>query len=227
MIMDYIPLIIILLSISGAIFVVVYKRRKNMALLRTVTTPFRGTWSERKLIIKLLKIGIPPITIYHDLFVEKENGGYSQIDAVVVTKVGILVFEVKDYSGWIFGKGYQNYWTQVLAYGKEKHRFYNPVLQNAVHVDSLRKRLSEVANVPFYSIIVFYGRCRLRNVNYIPNGTYIIYPNDVKSIIDSIMSNSLHGNYIDKRGVINILRNCVENGNNSEVIRRHISDMKI
>lgn len=224
--MDYIPLIIITLSITTAIFFVVYERRKNMALLRTVSTPFRGTRSEHKLIIKLLKIGIPPITIYHDLYVEKEHGGYSQIDTVVVTKVGIMVFEVKDYSGWIFGNGTHNYWTKVLAYGKEKYRFYNPVLQNAVHIDTLRKRLSGVANVPFYSIIVFYGRCRLRNVNYIPNGTYIGYPKDVKSIIDSIMSNSLHGNYKDKRGVINILRECVENGNNSEVIRRHISDFR-
>ena len=42
--------------------------------------------------------------IFHDLYVEKHKGHFSQIDLVVVTEVGIIVFEVKDYSGWIFGK---------------------------------------------------------------------------------------------------------------------------
>lgn len=112
---------VLILSLIIAIFFAINEWRKNMALLRTVTNTNRGTWSERKLILKLLKHEIPAITIYHDLYVERYSGQYSQIDAVVVTRVGIIVFEVKDYSGWIFGKGYQNYWTQVLAYGKEKH----------------------------------------------------------------------------------------------------------
>lgn len=111
-----------ILALIIAIFFTINQWRKNMALLRTVTDTNRGTWSERKLILKLLKHNIPAITIYHDLYVERYNGQYSQIDAVVVTKAGIIVFEVKDYSGWIFGKGYQNYWTQVLAYGKENYR---------------------------------------------------------------------------------------------------------
>ncbi|WP_255202495.1 nuclease-related domain-containing protein [Muribaculum intestinale] len=140
------------LALIIAIFFAIYKWRKSMALLRTVTETHRGTWSERKLVLKLLKHDIPAITVYHDLYVERHRGQYSQIDAVVVTKVGIIVFEVKDYSGWIFGKGYQNYWTQVLAYGKEKHRFYNPILQNKGHIEALKKKLEGIAEVPFYSV---------------------------------------------------------------------------
>ena len=83
---------------------------------------------------------MPAHVIFHDLYVEKHKGYFSQIDLVVVTEVGIIVFEVKDYSGWLFGSGNQSQWTQVLAYGKQKYRFYNPIMQNNKHVTELRKQ---------------------------------------------------------------------------------------
>lgn len=218
-------LVIIISLFLIAIFFAIREWHKNMALLRTVTDTHRGTRSERKLILKLLKHDIPAITIYHDLYIERHSGQYSQIDAVLVTRVGIVVFEVKDYSGWIFGKGYQNYWTQVLAYGKEKHRFYNPILQNNGHIETLKKRLEEIADVPFYSVIVFYGRCTLRDVSYIPEYTYIGYAGNVMSIIREITEHNPPAHYNDKRGVINALREATANGENWEIVNRHIQNV--
>ena len=86
----------------------------------------RGTWSERDLVLTLLKHGIPAEMIFYDLYLQKYDGNFSQIDLVVIADVGIIVFEVKDYSGWIYGTGYEQRWTKVLAYDKEKYRFYNP-----------------------------------------------------------------------------------------------------
>lgn len=103
---------------------------QEVKLLETVTKSYRGTSSERELVLKLLKNKIPAQTIFHDLYIKKWDNKFSQIDLVVPTKVGILVFEVKDLSGWIFGRGNNKEWTQVLAYGNEKHRHYNPILQN-------------------------------------------------------------------------------------------------
>ena len=128
----------------------IIQEKKERELLQTVTTLNRGTISERELLLKLIKEGIPVSTIFHDLYVEKSKGFYSQIDVVVATKVGIIVFEVKDYSGWIFGKGYQTYWTQILAYGEEKYKFYNPVIQNQKHIETLSHRMKHCANVPFF-----------------------------------------------------------------------------
>ncbi len=217
--------IVLILALIIAIFFAINQWR-NMALLRTVTDTNRGTCSERKLILKLLKHNIPAITIYHDMYVERYNGQYSQIDAVVVTKVGVIVFEVKDYSGWIFGKGYQNYWTQVLAYGKEKHRFYNPILQNNGHIEALKKKLSDVADVPFFSVVVFYGRCTLRDISYIPDSTYVGYARNVMSIIEEILENNPSANYKDKWGVINVLREATANGNNCEIVNHHIQNVR-
>lgn len=110
--MEYHPFVWLLYILCIALFsrIIIYSIRKNKEkkereLLETVTSLERGNWSERALILKLLKQGIPAITIFHDLYVEKINSNYSQIDAVIATKAGIIVFEVKDYSGWIFGKG--------------------------------------------------------------------------------------------------------------------------
>ena len=82
------------------------------------------------MVLKILKSGIKPTAIYHDLYLDNGNEKYSQIDLVVATKVGIVVFEVKEYSGWIFGNQNQRNWTQLLAYGKQKYYFYNPIFQN-------------------------------------------------------------------------------------------------
>ena len=115
-------------------FFLIFTRIRDRKLLKTATKPNRGTWSERDLVLKLLKYGIPAEAIFHDLYLPKYNATFSQIDLVVVTEVGIIVFEVKDYSGWIFGNGRYSQWTQVLAYGKEKYRFYNPIMQNNKHI---------------------------------------------------------------------------------------------
>lgn len=224
--MDSVFPYIIILALIIAILYAINEWRKDMALLRTVTDVHRGTWSERRLIIKLLKNDIPAITIFHDLYVERRQGCYSQIDAVVVTRVGIIVFEVKDYSGWIFGKGYQNYWTQVLAYGKEKHRFYNPVMQNSGHIETLKKRLAGIADVPFYSVIVFYGRCQLRDISFIPNDTYVAYAGNVRSVIAEITDNNPPAHYNDKWGVVNLLREATANGDNPDIVSRHIQNVR-
>jgi hypothetical protein len=126
----WIPLIIFLCLVFYAIF----RKIRDKKLLETVTKSNRGTRTERDLVLKLLKYGIPAQAIFHDLYLEKTNGEYSQIDLVVAAKKGIIVFEVKDYSGWIFGNGNYREWTQVLAYGQEKYRFYNPIMQNNRHV---------------------------------------------------------------------------------------------
>ena len=45
--------------------------KKDLELIKTVTSLERGTDSELRLILKLLKAGIPPGTIFHDLIIKK------------------------------------------------------------------------------------------------------------------------------------------------------------
>ncbi len=201
------------------------QRRKDRELLQTVTGLDRGTWSERELVLMLLKMGISPLAIFHDLYVEKSDKNYSQIDIVVATKVGIIVFEVKDYSGWLFGNGYQTYWTQVLSYGNDKFRFYNPIMQNNGHIQTLKKKLKECADVPFYSVIVFYGDCELKEINSIPDGVKVVYPEDVPHIVNQILENDATVYYANKREVVDLLKEAVNNGANAEICDKHVRQL--
>ena len=68
-------------------------------LYEMITSPNRGTPSERYLVTGLLKSGFKPTAIYHDLIVNTGNGKTAQIDIVVATDVGLIVIEVKDFTG--------------------------------------------------------------------------------------------------------------------------------
>lgn len=220
-------LIIIIAVVSFAIYKMWHNAiitKQNEELIQSVTSLSRGTVSEQHLILTLLKSGIHPQAIFHDLYIKRENGKYSQIDLVVATRVGIIVFEVKDYSGWIYGQGKQIKWTQVLAYGNEKYRFYNPIMQNNTHIRQLRQQLNE--NVPFYSVIVFAGDCELQDISFIPRETYVTKDYCVLDVVRTIMQDNPLANYKDKHNVIKVLKEAVNNGSSTETETKHIENIK-
>ncbi len=186
----------------------------------------RGTRSERALVAKLIKHGIPEQTIFHDLYLKKYNGDYTQIDLVVATKIGVIVFEVKDYSGWIFGTGYKPKWLQVLNFGREKNYFYNPILQNAKHIEDLKKQLKQFEEIPFYSIIVFYGDCKLKDINFVPNNTFVVKSGRILEVIDKLLLENPLANYTNKREIVDLLESAVKNGEDNEIIIQHANSIK-
>jgi hypothetical protein len=208
------------------IFILIFREIRDKKLLETVTKRNRGTRAERDLVLKFLKYGIPAQTIFHDLYVKKLNGGFSQIDLAVATKIGIIVLEVKDYSGWIFGAGHQPQWTQVLAYGKRKYRLYNPIMQNSKHFGDLKKQLRQFQDVPFFSIVVFYGDCVLKDINFETNRTFLVKSNDVLELIEMLMANNELARYTNKNEIVRILKEAVKNGEDKETQIQHIRNVR-
>jgi hypothetical protein len=200
------------ISLTLIIVFFFFKNTRDKKLLETVTELSRGTKTERDLVLKLLKSGMPADIIFHDLYVKKQKGDFSQIDLVAATEVGIIVFEVKDYSGWLFGSENQSQWTQVLAYGKQKYRFYNPIMQNSKHVAELKKQLIRHENLPFYSIVVFYGNCVLKEINFVPNRTFLIKSSRVLDIVKIILKENKPVHYPNGGEVFRVLKEAVTNG---------------
>lgn len=186
----------------------------------------KGESSEISLVYLLIQSGIPANTIFHDLYVKKVGDEYTQIDVVVPTNVGILVFEVKDYSGWIFGDATQEKWTQVLAYGQEKHQFYNPLKQNEGHINALRGTLEQLQRIPFFSIVVFFGNNEIRNLTNVPYQSYVIYPNEVESLVKRILSSFPPAPYTNKWAVMDMLTVAVENGEREDIVSLHTNRVK-
>ena len=211
-----------LLIIAALIFLYL----KDQKLLKTVTKPYRGTRSERKMVLNLLKHKIPAQTIFHDLYLRNSNGSYSQRDLVVATKVGIIVFEIKENSGWIFGTGNQREWTQVLAYGNQKYRFYNPIFQNKKHITNLIDQLPQCKKIPFFSVIVFFGNCEFRDMRLIPDDVFIIKSRQIDSVLEKILLENPQAQYDDKREVVSLLNTAVQNGDNRQICENHIRNIQ-
>ena len=100
-----------------------------------------------------------------NIYIPKDNGETSEIDLVYITQKGIFVIESKNYSGWIFGDAYSQYWTSSLPNGT-KNRFYSPLKQNRTHIKWLSSYMANYStiSIPMFSIIVFSDRCELKKV---------------------------------------------------------------
>ena len=212
-----IAVLVILIICFGAYTHAKQKRK----IISSVTSPTRGEYSERDLIYRLVKCGIPANTIFHDVYVP-HKGGHTQIDVVVPTNVGVFVFEVKDYSGWIFGDGLREKWTQVLAYGEEKHQFYNPIKQNEGHITALRNALPQFQNIPFYSVVVFYGTSELKRLSNVPYHCRVVYPGQVANLIKNAIQTLEPAPYTDKWEVMRFLKSTMANGTNQEIVDAHL-----
>lgn len=221
--MEYIVITFIIgcIVISSCIIISYLIHKKNRKLLCSVSSPDRGTKAERKLLIKMLKSGVHPKAIFHDLYLQKKNGEFSQIDIVVATPQGLLAIEVKDYSGWLFGNEKQRYWTKVLNYGKEKYRFYNPIMQNAGHIKALREQSEQFANLPVFNVVLFTGNCTLKNVSYRSDDIFVGYSGNIKYILKKVSGLDL-AKYTDKKEVARLLHKAVNNGNNPEIVANHM-----
>lgn len=219
--MSFASVLFLVCLIFGFVFFI-HVKHKERKLIEKVTPITRGEWSERRVILDLLKAGINPKAIFHDLYIPMRGGGYTQVDVVVATKAGIIVFEVKDYSGWIYGSEHQRYWTQSLAFGKEKHRFYNPVMQNAGHIKAIRRCLPHNPGIPIYSVIVFFGSSEFKNISCDTDNTYLIYSHSIRKVVSKILKqpDAVFGN---KYEIMNLFTKAVQNGNDPMIVATQLN----
>jgi len=211
------------------IVVAVYILRQNAhqrSLIKSVTGLHRGTPSERELVLELLEKSYHPAAIFHDLYIQKNNGNYFQIDLILATPQGLIVFEVKDYTGWLFGNGRSTYWTQVLAFGTEKYRFYNPIFQNRRHIEELRKISPQFSKIPMFSVIVFYGDNEFKTMENLPDDIYLIQPSQLLQTIQDITFNNPNANYTNKNEIASVLKLAHANGNDPFIVNTHLEFVK-
>ena len=101
--------------------------------------------------------------ILSNVFLPK-NGGQTttELDLVLILAKGIFVIENKNYSGRIYGREKDLYWSQYTGKGVSRE-FYNPLKQNQGHVRCLAKFLGEQGwqDVPLYSVVTFNERAKL------------------------------------------------------------------
>lgn len=119
-----------------------------------------------------------------NVYVPEDSGKTSEIDVLMITHMGIIVFENKNYSGWIFGNDEDQYWMQSIKpeHGKIiKNKFYNPIKQNETHIKYLKEYL--IDNYPIYSMITFSNRCELKSITCNKENVFVMQRKDLKEFI--------------------------------------------
>lgn len=76
--------------------------------------------------------------------------GFVFIDYMILTPSGILVVDVQNYNGFLFGGEAVDEWTQMI--GHQSYKFNNPIPVNQHHVQSV---LTHAGDVPVHGRIVF------------------------------------------------------------------------
>ena len=119
-------------------------------------------------------------------YLPKENEDTTEIDVMMISKFGIFVLESKNYSGWIFGSENKKNWTQSLPNGRRsiKNHFYNPIMQNRVHIKWLEKQVD--VTVPLHCLIVFSERCELKDITVNSGDVTVIKRDRLASMVREI-----------------------------------------
>ncbi len=127
------------------------------------------------------EIGVPENQILRNVYIPTKGGKTSEIDLIVVSKKGLIVFECKNYAGNIYGDGNRKQWIQYL--GKKKSFFYNPFLQNRTHVKNLKEFLGPAGDVPIVPVVATITRGNWKVKNLGPEDYFLGINSHLKDIL--------------------------------------------
>ncbi|MHC1734882.1 MAG: nuclease-related domain-containing protein [Erysipelotrichaceae bacterium] len=137
-----------------------YYKTSGNGFLKTFRN--KGSLGEFIVYCEIRKLGFR--SIFTNVYLPSLEENTTEVDLIALHKTGIYVFEVKNYSGWIYGDEYQKYWTATLN-RNTKNQFYNPIRQNYGHIESLKTFINNSNEDVFHSYIVFSLRCELKEIN--------------------------------------------------------------
>lgn len=127
------------------------------------------------------QIYVPENQILRNVYVPTADGKTSEIDLLVVSKKGLLVFECKNYAGNVYGDAQRNKWIQYL--GKKKSFFYNPFMQNRSHIKHLKKYLEAYGDIPMIPMVTTITRGNWKVKNYGPEDYLLGHNSHLKDIL--------------------------------------------
>ncbi len=202
---DILPILLehpVAVLISLIVFIIVAKRGKeyvNNAYYQVTKRQLedvsedRGTFGEYLIYKELRKFEKRGARFLFNVYIPKSDGGTTEIDVLMICHQGIVVFESKNYGGWIYGHELQSNWCQIFPTGDWKeHReyFYNPIMQNRTHIRHLKKVLGK--QIYMYSVVVFSEQCKLKNIELESDHVYVTKCDEVKDVVSRICNDFSH-----------------------------------
>lgn len=137
-----------------------YKLKSGNGFFKTYFNT--GNYGEFLLYRKVIRV-FGKEAVLTNIYLDNINTGTTEIDVLAVSNKGIYVFEMKNYSGYIYGSEKDKNWTQVLN-RNTKNTFYNPLKQNYAHSKAIETYLSLDSN-QIIPIVVFSDRSKLSKID--------------------------------------------------------------
>lgn len=160
---------------------------------------------------------------------KSNNQETTEIDVIAITHYGIMVFESKNYGGWIFGDEKSAKWCQSLPASKgsksQKEYFFNPINQNKGHISALKQLLEEKGiNVPYWNVIVFSERCELKKMSITSQDISVVKRNEIHKAIKKI--NALSSPVVSNVDILRIYETLYPYSQVSDEVKtKHIADV--
>lgn len=196
-----------------------YKQKSGNGFFRTYFN--KGNYGEFKL-YRRIKNKFESKCIFTNVYLDGSNTDKTEIDVIGIAKEGIYVFEMKNYSGYIFGSEYDEYWTQVLN-RFSKNKFYNPIRQNYAHTKAIEKKLL-IDGTNIIPVIVFSNYVKLSKIN-VNKEIDIFKLNKVNTFINKTRKNRKI--VFDEQEIKDFSIKLIECSNMSdEVKEEHINQVK-
>ena len=125
--------------------------------------------------------------ILRNVYLKKRDGATTEIDLLLITDRNIIIFESKNYSGWIFGNDNSDYWTQCLPAGRTslKTKFYNPIKQNNLHCAVLRYYVS--SSIHIHSVVCFGDDCTFKDVSIGKSNCIVCHYSDIENVVNRLL----------------------------------------
>ncbi|MEG0774821.1 nuclease-related domain-containing protein [Clostridium sp.] len=184
--------IILLLIVSLAIYTSFTRKKsqktfskrasKGAAEEQNVKSHRKGELGEYKINFQLEQLS-HEFRYIGDILISK-NKGFTQIDHVLITPVGLFVIETKNYVGKIYGSPKYNYWNQYI--NGSKNSFYSPIKQNEGHIKALKVLLKSYGDIEYHSVISFTRRCELKidlDLRTAESDTMVVYDTNLSDSI--------------------------------------------
>lgn len=156
----YLLLILLGVAIIYATYngIKLYKQQQRIKLYRSTAyyeatkIPYKDVIRNKGLFFEMevynkLKTKYPRSKVLINLLIPRVGSinEYSEIDIILLHPNGLFVLELKNYSGYIYGKKDNEYWNvgRNNENGRKVYQFYNPIKQNEQHIKDLKKVISE------------------------------------------------------------------------------------
>jgi hypothetical protein len=98
-------------------------------------------------------------------------------------------------------------------------------LQNKKHVEDLKK-VYHFDDIPFFSMIVFFGDCEFKNLIDLPSRPFLTKSDKVINIFNEILESNQIAKYDNKLEIANLLKQAVNNGESSIIIEKHTDNIQ-